>query len=366
MFNSIYKDKKVLLTGHTGFKGSWLSIWLKELGADIFGYALDPLTREDVFVRSKLSEKIKDVRGDLRNRENLNSLVKEFDPDIIFHLAAQPIVRESYINPLETYEVNIQGTINILEIIRNNPKIEAAIFITTDKVYENKEIKQGYQETDRLGGFDPYSASKACCELIIDSYRKSFFRNDENFQKIASVRAGNVIGGGDWQADRLIPDCIKYFSENKPISIRNPYSTRPWQHVIEALGGYLLLGQKLLEKKERFDQGWNFGPLLENIVSVLDLVNLCKKYWGNGEIIINSAEEDRKHETKTLFLDITKAKSELNWHPILTLDEMMQETIEWYKIAKNEPKKDLYDFSVNQIFEYCKNAKERGYNWMNY
>ena len=270
-FNNVYKNKTVLVTGHTGFKGSWLSIWLRELGANVIGYALDPYTEKDNFVLAKLEDKITDIRGDIRDKKNLKEVFDKYKPEFVFHLAAQPLVRLSYENPIETYEINVMGTINVLECIRETPETKIGIMITTDKCYENKEQIWGYRETDPLGGYDPYSSSKGAAEIAISSWRNSFF-NPKDYEKhkksIASVRAGNVIGGGDWSLDRIIPDCIRALEKDEAISIRNPKAIRPWEHVLEPLNGYLLLGQKMYEEPSKYCEGWNFGPNLDSIVSV--------------------------------------------------------------------------------------------------
>jgi CDP-glucose 4,6-dehydratase len=348
---SFYRDKTILITGHTGFKGSWLSIWLNEMGAKVVGYALDPISSKDNFVLSGLQNKIIDIRGDIRDKKKLNETFKEYQPDIVFHLAAQPLVRLSYERPVETWEVNVMGTLNVMEAIRNCFSTKVAIFITTDKCYENKEQIWGYRESDSMGGFDPYSSSKGAAEIAIASWRRSFFNPDE-FEKhgksIASVRAGNVIGGGDWALDRIIPDCIRALETNKPIKIRNPHAYRPWQHVLEPLGGYLILGQKMWNEPMRYCEGWNFGPKTESIVSVWDIVEKVVENYGKGEIVDVSGSKVF-HEAQFLMLDINKAKFRLGWEPGLNIDQCISLTVEWYKKYKEI---SVYELCIEQIRKY--------------
>lgn len=347
-FNNVYKGKKVLVTGHTGFKGSWLSIWLRELGAEVIGYSLDPYTEKDNFVLSHLSEKIVDIRGDIRDRKHLKKVFDKYQPEIVFHLAAQPLVRLSYDIPVETYETNLMGTINILEEIRNCKNTKIGIMITTDKCYENKEQIWGYRENEAFGGYDPYSSSKGACEIAIQSWRKSFF-NPKDYEKhgksLASVRAGNVIGGGDWAKDRIVPDCIRALEAGKDIEIRSLKSIRPWEHVLEPLSGYLLLGQKMMEDPIKYCEGWNFGPNLDAIVNVWDVAEKIVKNYGKGNLK-DISNPNALHEAKLLLLDITKSRFELGWKPTLTIDESIELTIEWYKRYVNE---DVYKLCVEQI-----------------
>ncbi len=295
LYNNMYRDKTILVTGHTGFKGSWLSIWLTELGAKVIGYALDPYTDRDNFVLADLSKKITDIRGDIRDRVKLNSVFEKYRPDMVFHLAAQPLVRLSYEIPAETYEINVIGTINILECIRKTMETKVGIMITTDKCYENKEQIWGYREDDPMGGYDPYSSSKGACEIAISSWRRSFFNPDDfksHGKAIASVRAGNVIGGGDWTKDRIIPDCIKAIEKNSAIELRNPTSIRPWEYVLEPLSGYLLLGEKLWEDPQSYSEGWNFGPNPESIISVSEVAEKLIKFYGWVEIKDRTAQSE--------------------------------------------------------------------------
>ena len=350
-FNNVYKGKRVLVTGHTGFKGSWLSIWLRELGAEVIGYSLEAYTEKDNFVLSHLSEKIVDIRGDIRDRKHLREIFDKYKPEIVFHLAAQPLVRLSYDIPVETYETNLMGSINILEEIRSCENTKIGIMITTDKCYENKEQIWGYRENESFGGYDPYSSSKGACEIAIQSWRNSFF-NPKDYEKhgksIASVRAGNVIGGGDWAKDRIVPDCIRALEEDRDIEIRSPKSIRPWEHVLEPLSGYLLLGQKMMEDPIKYCEGWNFGPNLDAIVNVWEVAEKIVKNYRKGNLkdISNS---NALHEAKLLLLDITKSRFELGWKPILTIDESIELTTEWYKRYINE---DVYQLCVEQINKF--------------
>ncbi|AVQ28638.1 CDP-glucose 4,6-dehydratase [Fusobacterium ulcerans] len=352
-FNNVYKGKRVLVTGHTGFKGSWLSIWLRELGAEVIGYSLEPYTEKDNFVLSHLSEKMVDIRGDIRDRKHLKEVFDKYKPEIVFHLAAQPLVRLSYDIPVETYETNLMGTINILEEIRNCENTKIGIMITTDKCYENKEQIWGYRENEAFGGYDPYSSSKGACEIAIQSWRNSFF-NPKDYEKhgksIASVRAGNVIGGGDWAKDRIVPDCIRALEEDRDIKIRSPKSIRPWEHVLEPLSGYLLLGQKMMEDPIKYCEGWNFGPNLDAIVNVWEVAEKIVKDYRKGNLK-DISDPNALHEAKLLLLDITKSRFELGWKPTLTIDKSIELTAEWYKRYKNE---DVYQLCIKQINEFSK------------
>ncbi|EAK9947389.1 CDP-glucose 4,6-dehydratase [Campylobacter lari] len=335
MLFDIYKNKKVFITGHSGFKGSWLSLWLHHIGAKIYGYSLKPNTtfnHFDILSMQKIFEK--SYFEDINDYTKLENALLECDPEIIFHLAAQPLVRYSYKNPLETFQTNAIGTLNILNIARKLKNLKAVVIITTDKVYENKEWYWGYKELDPLGGYDPYSASKACAEIITNSIRQSFFSVDE-FKKshnvlIASARAGNVIGGGDWSEDRLIPDIIKAASKNSSAIIRNPKSTRPWQHVLEPLRAYLMLGEKLLEGNKEFATSFNFGPNNEGDLSVEDVLKLASSFWDKISYQVQ-VDLNAPHEANLLMLDISKARKMLNWTPILNSSLSIEWTIKWYK-----------------------------------
>jgi CDP-glucose 4,6-dehydratase len=358
MLNSleIYKGKKVLVTGHTGFKGSWLSLWLKSLGADIIGISLDPATERDNFILSNLGHQINDYRADIRNYQDIEKIVLKEQPEVLFHLAAQPIVLDSYENPVYTYETNVMGTINLLELFRKVPSFHTGVFITTDKCYDNKEWVYGYRETDPMGGFDPYSSSKGAAELAISSYRNSFFH--EKNKNIASVRAGNVIGGGDWSPFRIVVDLVNAIEQNKPLEIRSPLAVRPWQHVLEPLGGYLLLGAKMMNEPGAYTEAWNFGPEQQNICNVKTLVSETINQWGQGEWKDVSANEG-KHEAKLLSLDISKARFHLNWQPVLDLQKTIEYTVDWYKNYKST---DVNELCLSQIENYSYLWKLRSEN----
>lgn len=337
-YSDFFKNKRVLVTGHTGFKGSWLSLWLLKLGANVIGYALDPYTPNDNFIVSGLSEKMVDIRGDIRDFEKISSVVKQYNPELIFHLAAQPILRLSYKIPRETIETNVMGTVNMLETFRISESAKTLIVVTSDKCYENKEWIYGYREIDTIGGYDPYSASKGAVEVITSAYIKSFFNpKDFNSHKkvVATVRAGNVIGGGDWAKDRIIPDCIMALEENKKLKIRNPEAIRPWQHVLEPLHGYLLLASKMQDEPEKYSGAWNFGPDPDSIITVKEVVEKVIKYYGYGswEKIENNND---LHESKLLNLDTSKARYILGWKPRLDIDEAIKMTVKWYKNYMNK------------------------------
>lgn len=352
IFNNFYRGKRILVTGHTGFKGSWLSIWLHELGAEVIGVGLDPFTERDNYVLSGIGKKIKaDIRADIRDGERMKSIFQEYQPEIVFHLAAQPLVRLSYDIPVETYETNVMGTINILEAIRVTDSVKVAVMITTDKCYENKEQIWGYRENEPMGGYDPYSSSKGAAEIAIASWRRSFF-HPEQYKKhgksIASVRAGNVIGGGDWALDRIIPDCIKALEDGETIDIRSPKAVRPWQHVLEPLSGYMLLAQKMWNEPTKYCEGWNFGPKTESISTVWDVATKVVENYGNGELT-DLSDPNALHEAKLLMLDISKAKFMLGWEPRMDINQTVALTVNWYKQYRNE---SAYDICVKQIKQY--------------
>lgn len=353
IFDNIFYNKRILITGHTGFKGSWLSIWLNELGSKVLGYALDPYTENDNFQKAHLSEKIIDVRGDIRDYGKVTAVFKEYQPELVFHLAAQPLVREGYLYPKDTYDVNVTGTVNVLECCRRFSFVKGILIITSDKCYENKEWVWGYRENDPMGGHDPYSSSKGCAELITSAYQKSFF-NKEGSAVLASARAGNVIGGGDWAKDRLVPDCIRSLESQESIRVRQPLSTRPWQFVLEPLGGYLTLMAQMLENPHRFSGGWNFGPYLNSIKPVKEIVNLVIDAWGEGTWQ-DLSDPNAPHEANALALDISKAGTYLNWTPVLDIEEAIHWTVEWYKIYKKE--NDMYPFCRQQIQDYMERKK---------
>jgi len=355
-FSNIYKNKKVLITGHTGFKGSWLTIWLNMLGANILGYSIDTPTNPSMFKSINIKKKIIDIKGDVRNFKKLDLVIKKFKPEIIFHLAAQPIVTESYKNPQETFTTNILGTLNVLECVRQNSFLKAGVIVTSDKCYKNRELYRGYKENDQLAGVDPYSASKSSAEIISHSYFNSFFTK----KNVATARAGNVIGGGDWSSERVVPDYFRALQNKKKLKIRNPNSTRPWQHVLEPLGGYLLLGKFLIDNKRYVsNNSYNFGPG-NNIKNktVLDLVKSLnkKKFY---KII---KKKNNIYESKLLQLNCIKAAKDLNWHPVLDFQETINFTKSWYENFIN--KSNMYNFSKEQILEYLKIATYKKMRWI--
>ena len=341
-----WKGKRVFLTGHTGFKGSWLSLWLSSMGATVKGYSLEPPTSPSLFNEAKISEKIHSDIGDIRDFDKLNESMSSFNPDILFHMAAQPLVRYSYDNPIETYEINVIGTAKVLEASRNCLNLKAIVNITTDKCYENTNYDKSYKEEDRMGGHDPYSSSKGCAELVTSSYRRSFI--EKKGVGLASVRAGNVIGGGDWADDRLIPDILKSFENGEKVLIRNPQATRPWQHVLEPLSGYLILAQKLFIDPLNFSEGWNFGPKEEDVKPVKWIVDKMATNWpqASWELETNA----QPHEAEFLKLDIAKAKINLNWSPVWSLETTLEKIIMWHRAWLND--ENIQKLSINEINEY--------------
>ncbi len=354
-FNNAYQNLRVLVTGHTGFKGSWLSLWLQQLGAEITGLSLPPDTEPNHW--NLLNLDFPSYYIDIRDKEALGKNIKRIKPQLIFHLAAQPLVRHSYQQPLETWMTNVMGTAHLLEACRTLDSLAAVVIITSDKCYENKEKHYCYQETDPLGGHDPYSASKAATELLVNSYRKSFFHlNDSSL--LATTRAGNVIGGGDWACDRLIPDLIRTLASHAPLEIRNPESIRPWQHVLESLSGYLLLGQQCMSGKVNFADAWNFGPDQDNYYTVHDVLTAFKKEW---PALSWQYQTDKKyHEASLLQLDNRKARLELSWIPIWTFEESIQATAQWYRTWIEERKV----ISLQQIQTYSNLAYEKNVAWV--
>ncbi len=333
MTREFWRDKRVLVTGHTGFKGSWLCLWLLELGAQVIGYALPPCTEQGNYVLCGLKAQIQEVYGDIADHRLLDQFFEETKPEIVFHLAAQPLVRRSYREPRETYETNVIGTLNILEAARRADSVRAAVMITTDKCYENQGISRGYCETDPMGGYDPYSSSKGCAELLIASYRRSYCRYGgagQSGMAVASVRAGNVVGGGDWSEDRLIPDCIRAIEAGRPVCLRNPSAVRPWQFVLEPLRGYLMLAEKLWAAPEDYIGGWNFGPDPKQKATVEAMTQALISSYGTGEMEIH-ADVKAPHEDHILLLDSTKAKEKLGWYPQLSLEKTLEWTAEWYR-----------------------------------
>lgn len=347
-----YRGKRVLVTGHTGFKGSWLSLWLHRMGAQVVGLSLDPHTERDNYVLSGIGQKIEaDLRGDIRDGEKVKQVFRQYRPDIVFHLAAQPLVRLSYKIPAETFAVNVGGTINVMEAMRGQKETRVGVMITTDKCYENREWLWPYRENDALGGYDPYSASKGAAEIAIAAWRRSFFNPDNcdlHHQALASVRAGNVIGGGDWADDRIVPDCIRALESGKEINIRSPHAVRPWQHVLEPLGGYLLLGQKMWNAPRDFAEAWNFGPNQESIADVWTVATKLTEAYGTGRLK-DASDPDAPHEAQLLTLDISKARRRLGWQPRLTIDENIRLTVDWYRRYRTE---NVYDLCMEQISQY--------------
>lgn len=325
------KGKRVLLTGDTGFKGSWLALWLAEAGAEVWGYALPPERDNDHFNLLGLKGRIHHQDGDICDREKLGAFFREAQPEFVFHLAAQALVRRSYHDPKETFDTNVGGSVNLLECVRETPAVKVLVYITSDKCYRNQEWIWGYRENDELGGHDPYSASKAAAELVFSAYGDSFFRSRSSFG-YATVRAGNVIGGGDWAVDRIVPDCVRALRDGAPIILRKPQSTRPWQHVLEPLGGYLTLAAALARDPMRFSGAWNFGPEGEAARSVLDLTKFIVNRWGSGHIEIHASADD-PHEAGLLHLNCDKAHQVLGWKPHWGFERTVNETVDWYRAA---------------------------------
>jgi len=360
LFNGFYSKKRVLITGHTGFKGSWLTLWLLSLGAKVAGYSLYYPSKPCNFIVCALRKHTINIAGDIRDLSSLRTVFQKFKPEIVFHLAAQPIVKKSFEEPKTTFDTNIGGTVNVLECIRITGSVKGAVIITSDKCYRNEERKEGYIETDTLGGDDPYSASKAGAEIVAHAYIKSFF-NSRKSARICTVRAGNVIGGGDWAPDRIIPDCIRSFSENKKAIIRNPDAKRPWQHVLEPLSGYLWLGSKLCFNSKLQGESFNFGPAKDVNQSVKEVAEKLSYLWGDGKWLVNKQKRFGK-EANLLKLSCDKAARLLHWHPILTFDDTIRMTSEWYK-KYYESKENMYLYSIAQIDEYVKQALRRNLSW---
>ncbi len=333
----VFKGKRIFITGDTGFKGSWLALWLTELGANVVGYALPPKHKHDHFNLLQLEKRMHHVDGDIRDLPFLSKVVEEFQPEFLFHLAAQPLVRFSYENPKETLDTNIGGSVNLLEVARQSKTLRAMIYVTSDKCYKNMELTRGYREDDPLGGRDPYSASKAAAEIVFESYVYSFFDHKPDFG-IVSTRAGNVVGGGDWSEDRIVPDCVKSLLGKEPILLRNPSSTRPWQHVLEPLSGYLLLAVNLYQHPKKFSGAWNFGPNEEAIHTVEDLAKRVVAYWGSGHIEMGSVRKGTHYEAQLLHLNCDKARNLLGWNSRWDFDRTVEETVSWYRaVAAGEP-----------------------------
>jgi len=355
---AFWKGRRVFLTGHTGFKGSWLSLWLHELGAKVHGYALPPVADHGFFAGAGLNETVASVYGDIRDLDALTAAMRVAAPSVVLHLAAQPLVRESYKDPIATLSTNVMGTANVCEAVRRvnqslpDRPIRAVLAITSDKCYENREWHWSYRENDPLGGHDVYSASKACAEHVLASFRASFATESDPAVAMATARAGNVIGGGDWSVDRLVPDTIRALEAGEPIVLRSPQAVRPWQHVLEPLAGYLVLSQKLVRNGMEFSDGWNFGPDASAEVSVLDLVKALIRMWGQGEVSRADNLHVHPHEATYLKLDSSKARSRLAWQPRLTLDQALELTVAWYRKCRAASAGVLRDTTLSQIRSY--------------
>lgn len=353
MDRNFWKNKKVFVTGHTGFKGSWLCLWLSRLGAHVSGYALDPPTEPSLFAQANVVNFLdRSVFGDVRDLDALSGALLQATPEIVIHMAAQPLVRDSYKIPVETYSTNVMGTVHLLEAVRFCSSVRAVVNVTTDKCYENREWHWGYRENESMGGYDPYSSSKGCSELVTAAYRNSFFspaKYAEHRVAVASARAGNVIGGGDWAVDRLIPDCLKALLDKNTINIRSPYAIRPWQHVLEPLSGYLTLAEKLYTEGSAYGSGWNFGPMDEDARSVEWIVKELCRLWGeNALYLVDNA--DHPHEAKYLKLDCSKARTDLQWQPRWNLGKALKSIVDW--TLAFQAGKDLQEICFRQIDEY--------------
>lgn len=352
---AFWRDKRVLVTGHTGFKGSWLSLWLVEMGARVVGYALEPPTTPSLFQLARISERLESLNGDVRDFDRLSQTISERCPEIVIHMAAQSLVRRSYMDPVETYGTNVMGTVNLLEAVRRSgaEAVKAVLVVTSDKCYENREWVWGYRETESMGGHDPYSSSKGCAELVTSAMRNSFFQRkaDESGARtsVASARAGNVLGGGDWAEDRLVPDIIKSWMEGREVAIRNPRAVRPWQHALDPLHGYLMLCEKLYEDGALYAEGWNFGPREEDAREVAHVVERLSELWGagEGEAAWGHDKNEHPHEAHYLKLDCSKARAGLHWRPRWNLDKTLEETVNWYKAYAGG--EDMQQFSLEQI-----------------
>lgn len=352
-----WQGKRVLLTGHTGFKGGWLSLWLQTMGAELKGLALEPPTTPSLFVQAEIARGMTSQVGDIRNYEVVHQAVKSFKPEIVIHMAAQPLVRYSYKNPVETYATNVMGTVHLLEAVRQVGSAKVVVNVTTDKCYENKEWVWSYREDEPMGGFDPYSSSKGCSELVTSAYRRSYF--SQTGIALASARAGNVIGGGDWAEDRLVPDILRAFEKNHAVVIRNPHSTRPWQHVLEPLSGYITLVEKLWHEPELYADGWNFGPADEDAKPVQWIVERLCEDWGlDARWELDG--DDHPHEAGYLKLDISKARHKIGWGPTWTLNVALNKIVEWHKVFL--AKGDLRSFTVSQIENFQLESKTKGIN----
>jgi CDP-glucose 4,6-dehydratase len=348
-----WQGRRVFLTGHTGFKGGWLALWLARLGANVRGYALDPCTEPNLFTVARVGSVIEDIRGDIRDSAKLEAAMREFAPEVVFHLAAQPLVRYSYKDPIGTYETNVIGTARVLDSVRRTPSVRAVVSVTTDKCYENKEWVWPYRETDPLGGYDPYSSSKACAEIVSAAFRQSYFPIEslgESHQvAVATARAGNVIGGGDWSNDRLLPDLVRGFLSGKPVLIRRPHAIRPWQHVLEPLHGYIRLAERLLTHDPKYATAYNFGPIEDDARAVAWIAERMSTFWGDGASWVLD-ETPSPHEAGYLKLDASRARADLGWTPLLRLDTALDYLVQWYRSWESQA--NMHAFTLRQIESY--------------
>jgi len=361
-FADIYRNRRVLVTGHTGFKGSWLALWLNHLGAEVAGYSLDVPSSPSNFELLGLEDCLRHYRGDIRDRVKLAKVIDEFRPEMIFHLSAQALVRQSYADPVTTFETNTMGMVNLLECVRTRSWIEVVVLITSDKAYRNDEWCWGYRETDALGGYDPYSGSKSCAELVAHSYFHSFLRHTST--RMATTRAGNVIGGGDWGDDRIVPDCVRAWSKGKSVAVRSPQATRPWQHVLEPLSGYLWLGAHLWQKSVGLNgEAFNFGPDSHVNQTVAELLGDMATRWQGVQWDVPEGCEQGGHEATLLKLSCDKALFHLNWRPVLQFPETVAFTVDWYRTWHGS-EKDIHNYTVDQIKHYCDLAQVRQVPWV--
>ena len=364
IFDGIFEGKTVLVTGHTGFIGSWLTLWLNHLGANVIGYSLNPPTNPSLFDILNFDNEVTNVISDIRDKDKLFETVKKYEPEFVFHLAAQSLVRYSYENPLDTFEVNVLGTANVLEVLRFSPSVKVALIMTSDKCYDNKINDHAHVEDDPMGGIDPYSASKGAAELITSSYKHSFFDTSDDKISISTIRAGNILGGGDWAKDRIVPDCMRAWSKNEIVEIRSPNATRPWQHVLEPLSGYFALGQQLYSQENINGESFNFGPSAQHSHTVEDILKDMSQYWNIKDLSkgYQITDDIKFHEAGLLKLNCDKALFYLKWLPTLSYKEFIDFTGSWYfNFYKSQM--DMLDFTLSQIDEYEQIAAEKGIQW---